>query len=80
MHEKDSDDEEETEYCDVRNNDEKVKMSNETEELTEITCEQEHFNLLIDERVCNNLCNFCFHDLTYEENKILQDEEKENAK
>ena len=30
--------------------------------------------------MCRNLCNVCLHNLTNEENEILQDEAKENAK
>ena len=44
----------------MKNNNDKVKISNESDELTEKEHEQEHFDLLIDEHMCNNLCDiFC---------------------
>ena len=49
MCEENSDDEEEEVCRDVRNDDEKVKTSIKTDELTEKKHEQEHFDLLIDE-------------------------------
>ena len=72
FHEKDSDEEEEEEevHHDVRNDDDKVKTSNKTEELTEKEYEQECFNLSIDERACNNLYDVCLNDLTNEEKQF----------
>ena len=53
---------------------------NEREELTEKEHEQECSDLLIDERACNNFHDACLRDLINEENKILQDEVRQNAK
>ena len=47
--------------------------------MTEKEHEQECFNLLIDEHVCNNLHNVCLYNLTHEEKK-LRDEVRKNAK
>ena len=80
MYEEDVDDEEE-EVCHLRCNNEKVKeKTSKNEELTENECEQECFNLLIDEHAWNNLHNVCLHNLTHEEDKFLQEEVKEDSK
>ena len=73
---------EEEEVChgDERNNNDEVKTLNEPEELTEKEHEQECFDLLIDERMRDNFHDVCLHDLINEENKILQEEVRENAK
>ena len=76
LYEEELDDEEE-EVCRLRCNEEKVKdKSSKTEESTEEEREKEHFNMLIDECVCNDFCNVCLHNLTHEEDKILQEEVK----
>ena len=65
--------------CRLRHNNEKIKeKSRKNEELTENKHEQECFNLLIDECVCNNLHNICLHNSTHEEDNILQEEVKKN--
>ena len=56
-----------------------MKTLNEPEELTDKEHEQEHFELLIDECMCNNLRNVCLCNLINEEKK-KQDEVRENAK
>ena len=81
MYDDDSEDEEEELYhCDVRNNNNKVKTLQESEEFTEKEHEQKHFDFLIDECVCNNVYNVCLCGLINEENNILQEEVRENAK
>ena len=64
----------------LRHNDEKHKeKSSKNEELTENECEQECFNLLIDEHVCNNLHDVCLLDLTHEEKtKFYRRKKKKN--
>ena len=80
LHEEDLDDEED-EVCLLRCNDEKrAEHSRNDKELTEHEYEIDFFNLLIDECVCNNLCNVCLRTLTHEENKILQEEAKVESK
>ena len=62
-------------------NDKKIEgNARNNDELTEHECEIEFFNLLINECVCNNLCNVCLHALTHEEDKILQEKAKEESK
>ena len=62
----DSDDEEE-EAChsDVRSGDDRVKTVNKSE-LTEKEHEQEYFEFLIDECMCNTFYNVCLYNLTNE--------------
>ena len=77
LHDEDLDDEEE-EVCLSRCNDEKRKGSSKNEELTEHECEQDFFNLLIDEHVCNNLHYVCLQTLTHEEDKFYRKRQKKN--
>ena len=77
LHDEDLDDKEE-EVCLSRRNDDKRKGSSKNEELTEHECEQEIFNLLIDEHVCNNLHDVCLHTLTHEEDKFYRKRQKKN--
>ena len=61
-------DNEEEEVChgDGENNNDKAKTLNEPKESTEKEHEQECFELLIDECMCNNLHNVCLCDLINE--------------
>ena len=79
MYEEDLDDKEE-EVCRSRCNEETVKESSKAEQSTEEEREKEDFNVLINERVCNDFYNVCLRNLTHEEYKILHEEAKAESK
>ena len=74
----DSDDEEEEACQSDRTSDTNEVKIVASDELTEKEDEEECFEVLIDEHMCNNLYDVCLCDLTNEENKILHEEEIKN--
>ena len=68
LHDDDSENEEEdSHHCDVINNNDEVKTLKEPEEFVEKEHEQEHFDLLIDEHMCNTFHNVCLCNLINED-------------